>query len=181
MKFRISQTYDSRTNRPIFCVIGTDNGYIGKWHNALYAACRELRTLGEEEELPLYGWSREDTALWGNQYKAVLVQDGGVPRLFVFRCQGQDGSRVAGGLHRIHLEYWDGDITKAAKAVLARGSARFACNSHIVTDWKENVGQYDHVPEREQYVLDYLETVWRMLPDSAITESQYFLVQGGEA
>lgn len=57
MRFRISQSYHN--NRPIFRVLGTDNEYRGGWHGAMYAACRELNTLGDEEQMPLYGWGLE--------------------------------------------------------------------------------------------------------------------------
>jgi hypothetical protein len=68
MNFRISQAHDHVRNRPIFCVLGTDNGYRGGWHDAMFAACRELRTLGEEEKTPLYGWSNADTERYSGEY-----------------------------------------------------------------------------------------------------------------
>jgi hypothetical protein len=115
------------------------------------------------------------------QYKAVHVLDEGFHRLFVFRCRGQDESQVAGGLLSMSLDYWGGDIIKAARRVLGRGSARFACNNPIVADWKQDAGEHDYVPDKEQYVLDYLETLWRMLPDETIVESRHFCPEGGAA
>ena len=115
------------------------------------------------------------------QYKAVHVLETGFHRLFVFHCRGQDESRMAGGLLGLNLDYWDGDITKAARVVLERGSARFQANISIVEDWQDAVGQYDYVPDKEQYVLDYLETLWRLLPDTAIVETRYFCPEGGAA
>lgn len=115
------------------------------------------------------------------QYKAVLVLDEGFHRLFVFHCHEQDESRIAGGLLDLNLGYWDGDITKAARVVLERGSASFQVNISIVADWQEAAGQHDYVPDKEQYVLDYLETLWRMLPDETTVETRYFCLEGGAA
>lgn len=115
------------------------------------------------------------------QYKAVHVLDEGFHRLFVFHCHGQDESQVAGGLLSMSLGYWDGDIIKAARRVLGRGAARFACNNSIVADWKQDAGEHDYVPDKKQYVLDYLETLWRMLPDETIVETRRFCLEGGAA
>jgi hypothetical protein len=46
----------------------------------------------------------------------------------------------------------------------------------ILEDWDAN-----SLIGRDDFIVSYLDVLWRMLPDSAITESQYFLVQGGEA
>lgn len=115
------------------------------------------------------------------KYKAVLVRDGGFIRLFVFLCQGQYEGQVAGGLPSISLDYWEHDIIKAAKAVLVRGSARFACNNPIVAEWKEDASQQYPVPDKEGYVLDALEGIWRMLDDGSIIDARYFYRVGGDA
>jgi hypothetical protein len=124
-----------------------------------------------------------------HQYRAVVAQDGGFKRLFVFNRDGVSTNTVLGGLlnYQSGQPLWTAEavgkcdlgctsIVNAGRAVLVFGSHIFQCNMEILDgrDANSPIGLDD-------FIVSYLDTLWRMLPDSAITESQYFLVQGGEA
>jgi hypothetical protein len=123
------------------------------------------------------------------QYRVVVVQDGNFKRLFVFNRDGVSTNTVLGGLlsYQPDQPLWTTEavgkcdlsgtsIVDVGRAVLVFGSHVFQCNMEILEDWDAN-----SLIGRDDFIVSYLDVLWRMLPDSAITESQYFLVQGGEA
>lgn len=125
-----------------------------------------------------------------SDYRVVSAQDqlhGNFNRLFVFMTS--DESTPIGGV----LEYQVGQplmtteavgkcdigatsIVDVGKTVVVFGSHVFQCNMEIVEDWETN-------PERvrDDTVVSYLCDLWLMLPDNAITDSQYFVIDGGVA
>ncbi|MDD5394843.1 MAG: hypothetical protein PHE17_18530 [Thiothrix sp.] len=124
-----------------------------------------------------------------HQYRAAVAQDGNFKRLFVFNRDGVSTNTVLGGLlnYQPDQPLWTTEavgkcdlsgtsIVDVGRAVLVFGSHVFQCNMEILEDWDAN-----SLIGRDDFIVSYLDTLWRMLPDSAITESQYFLVQGGEA
>ena len=117
-----------------------------------------------------------------SQYRLVVVQDGNFKRLFVFL-----GDILAGGL----LDYspdkpmWTTEavgkcdlsgtgMVDVARAVVVFGSYVFQCNQDILENWDAHT-----LVGRDDFIVDYLQNLWLMLPESAITESQSFLVEGG--
>lgn len=114
------------------------------------------------------------------QYKVVVIQDGNFKRLFVFYADS-----VVGGLLNYVQPLWTTEtvgkcdlsgtsIVDVGRTVLVFGSHVFQCNMDILEGWEANslIGCDD-------FIVSYLQDLWLMLPDSAITESQYFRVQDG--
>lgn len=115
-------------------------------------------------------------------YRLVIAQDGNFKHLFVFL-----GDTLAGGL----LDYspekplWTTaavgkcdlsgtGMVDVARAVVVFGSYVFQCNQDILENWDAHT-----LVGRDDFIVGYLQDLWLILPESAITESQSFLVEGG--
>jgi hypothetical protein len=66
-------------------------------------------------------------------------------------------------------------MVDVARAVVVFGSYVFQCNQDILENWDANT----LVVGRDDFIVGYLQDLWLMLPENAITESQSFLVEGG--
>ena len=115
-------------------------------------------------------------------YRLVIAQDGNFKRLFVFL-----GDTLAGGL----LDYspekplWTTEavgkcdlsgtgMVDVARAIVVFGSYVFQCNQDILENWDAHT-----LVGRDDFIVGYLQDLWLILPESAITENQSFLVEGG--
>ena len=65
-------------------------------------------------------------------------------------------------------------MVNVARAVVVFGSYVFQCNQDILENWDAHT-----LVGRDDFIVGYLEDLWLMLPESAITENQSFLVEGG--